>query len=973
MGSVGAHGVTLVDRVVAEVREEPERFVVPRGQWAGPWLSAGPAPVPAEVLAGLTFPSGRPLPPSLRRWLAFDASMLTRFGWFAADGAYRFTPRPIDQFLAAGPDRDWAAFYRPLSARFGECFVLPGASDRLCVLAAGEPDEIGEYPGLALTTPGHGPPAIELMYPGFDVWLAEAAGVVRRLTDSPVALAGSEAYGARMRTHAQRTLGGRLGASYPEPPFVELGSSVTGEVAPVVTDAASGLDSARHGAALVDRVIEVVAASPNDLIWPYLMNASTPNPIRRSDWGPWVEGEPTPMPPDVLAGLTFPSGRPLPPSLRRWLAFDTSLLTRCGWFAPDGGYRFTPRPLHEVVGHEAYAAIGFDECFLLPGGGDSRRVLAVGEPDEYGEYPVLVTDVDDLPYIAVMYPGLDVFLAHAAGLLGEADGYCFLEPDRTYGARIGAHARHLFAGQTEVQWPDPIFGDEDATEEARGAVPIAAPTPIGHTAPYTAGPTAPAVAPIGSLTELAEEVAAWSEDPTAVERALAALVAFAHADRIGLQRALAPVMARDRWGASSGEVVGWLHCVLDDTGHDVPLSLRAAAVAAAAAPAQPPTPAPGWFSQTFRQGVAGLPAPSRAITYRFREIARGLAHAPVPALVSTPTTTTGHLDPADLLHRLARAAADGWQPWPYDLQQALLRLPRGTDPGLAARARRLGTAAAQQLADHLTTGGLPDPALLRTRLADLQVPGIYHLWTSFHKPHDIVLATTPPDMPPTPIAGGPTPSLAGMACDLSLPAAATGNPVWIRGWPWLLPSHPDVIAAHLVPWAAAGVQDRRGRPGADLLPHLAAADAPVGVGLTLALAYGLGAADATSRTHAVQAVRILIDRGRLDAAALGAELAALTATGVLALTRLTPALRETARADGAPQTWTTVATMLPRLLSYAKPPTGLADLLALAADLAERVNPTSAIDGLSAVATRGGSSRLGTEARRLHHQLSRPA
>ena len=35
--------------------------------------------MPTAVLAPLSFPDGKPLPPSLRRWLAYDASFVKLF------------------------------------------------------------------------------------------------------------------------------------------------------------------------------------------------------------------------------------------------------------------------------------------------------------------------------------------------------------------------------------------------------------------------------------------------------------------------------------------------------------------------------------------------------------------------------------------------------------------------------------------------------------------------------------------------------------------------------------------------------------------------------------------------------------------------------------------------------------------------------------------------------------------------------
>ncbi|MBM7774238.1 hypothetical protein JOD54_004442 [Actinokineospora baliensis] len=203
-----------------------------------------------------------------------------------------------------------------------------------------------------------------------------------------------------------------------------------------------------HGVALTARVIDSVRANPTRSLFDYA-------PV------PWVVGSPRPVPEDVLAGLAFPSGRPLPPSLRAWLAFDTGLLARYGWFTPDGD--FAPRPLDRLVAEELsepwaedFAVLNdrFPECYLLPGGSDSRRLLAVGEPDSTGEYPVLALDLDDLPFLGLVYPGFDVYLAHTAGFLTvPGPGYTGLAQDPVYGRRMREHAAHRFDGEMYAQFP----------------------------------------------------------------------------------------------------------------------------------------------------------------------------------------------------------------------------------------------------------------------------------------------------------------------------------------------------------------------------------------------------------------------------------------------------------------------------------------------------------------------------------------
>ncbi len=176
--------------------------------------------------------------------------------------------------------------------------------------------------------------------------------------------------------------------------------------------------------------------------------------------------EARPLSAEVLETLTFPSGKPLPPSLKRWLAYDASWLQELGWFSSLEGPVFTPRRIDEIV-HDEYDAAEWpmswgemyapladrcSECFLLPGGSDSRRIYAVTEPDALGEYPVMVVDNDDLPYAGVMYPGFDVFMADEAGFALHPFGtYEDLFDDPRYTARLNEHAGYLFAGKRGVE------------------------------------------------------------------------------------------------------------------------------------------------------------------------------------------------------------------------------------------------------------------------------------------------------------------------------------------------------------------------------------------------------------------------------------------------------------------------------------------------------------------------------------------
>jgi hypothetical protein len=222
-----------------------------------------------------------------------------------------------------------------------------------------------------------------------------------------------------------------------------------------------------QGVDLIELVIERVKADPKAIAG-FCGDSPLPNP--------------RPLPPEILDELTFPSGKPLPPSLRRWLAFDASWLESFGWFKDGEPGVFAPRSINEIVAAEFDEPLSAEfphisgvwgemyepladlcgECFLLPGGSDSRRIYSVaGEPDALGEYPVLVIDTDDLPYAAVMYPGLDVFMSDEACIPGatfDFDTYESLSEDKRYVSRIQHHANARFGGEIGIEIGDPAWG-----------------------------------------------------------------------------------------------------------------------------------------------------------------------------------------------------------------------------------------------------------------------------------------------------------------------------------------------------------------------------------------------------------------------------------------------------------------------------------------------------------------------------------
>jgi Family of unknown function (DUF6493) len=193
---------------------------------------------------------------------------------------------------------------------------------------------------------------------------------------------------------------------------------------------------------------------------------------------------------------------------------------------------------------------------------------------------------------------------------------------------------------------------------------------------------------------------------------------------------------------------------------------------------------------------------------------------------------------------------------------------------------------------------------------------------------------------------------------------------WQACWPAVAPSQRDPIAAHLLPRLADLPLGARG--DGRVLPLLAEADGPVGPGMALALAYGLGARDPVDRAAAVDALLLLAGRRQLDGPALGTELGALATLDLLRLGRVVPGLRDAARSGAATDVWAALAAAIPGMLPPARerPPRGLPDLIALGAEVAGALGGRRGIPELAAVTGPGGSSRLVTESRRLQRLLA---
>ncbi|MEU4426111.1 DUF6493 family protein, partial [Actinoplanes sp. NPDC024001] len=429
--------------------------------------------------------------------------------------------------------------------------------------------------------------------------------------------------------------------------------------------------------------------------------------------------------------------------------------------------------------------------------------------------------------------------------------------------RLEPEAVARLAGAASV-----LSGDLPARAGALFGATVAVARPTGAPALPTPPGPAPMPPPIASAAELAEEVATLVREQSGVrwERVLAALVALHGAgERAALAAALAPVLEREafhftesRWNAGSPLVClgAALRAATATAGHGRTLQHLRRAVRIA------------W--QDGRRGGTGSELSSRPVgvlALRAAEIAVHIDSSMIPMLVATPTRVNGSLDPAVLLDRLAGAEAEGWQPWSFDLEQALLRLPRSAVAGeVMAGAAALTSPAGRQFAQWLAGGGLPDPVSERFTQRTTSSS-----WDSVVERR--VVATLRPSRD-----GGLR--LERQLLTLDPPGKPVYSPDAFAGveeaLAMVLPHHREATAAWALPELAALADEDR-RDTGRLLPLLAEGTGPVGPALTTGLAYGLAARQETDRAAAVDAFLTLAAGPDPFAAAVGAALGDLAA------------------------------------------------------------------------------------------------
>ncbi|GIE31262.1 hypothetical protein Ait01nite_043070 [Actinoplanes italicus] len=562
-----------------------------------------------------------------------------------------------------------------------------------------------------------------------------------------------------------------------------------------------------------------------------------------------------------------------------------------------------------------------------------------------GREPGRAGEVFETIAVAFGHPALDV-QERALVLIGRQLPH--LGPDVV--ARL-ADASRVLAGDLPARAAE-LFG---------GIVPVTGPAGVPSLPPPVE--SAPMPPPVANAPELAEEVVALLHDQSGVrwERVLAGLVALhAAGERDALATALTPVL--DRYPARFTDV-RW------NSGSPLVCLGNAMRIASGAVPQdeiqQHLHNAVEVARHEGRRGGLGSklsPRPDGVLALRAAELAVRLGDPVTPRLVATPTRVNGSLDPATLLERLSRAEAEQWQPWPFDLEQALLRLPRGATPvEVTAGAGALVSPAGRRFAQWLASGGLPDPVSERfVQYADQNPPGGY-TWDAPVSRR--LVATLRPSRHDGLLLTRQLLTHEPVKRPKYMPRQFKDIPEVLA---MVLPHHREVAAA----WAVgeiASTADQGQRGSARLLPLLADGTGPVGPALAAALAYGFCAKHESDRAAAVDAFLTLAAGTESFAGAVGAVLGDLCSDSVVKLGRALTALTDAHRSGASAAVWELLAAALPPLL-----PTkvrGVPDLLELATQVAVTLGARTEIPGLADIAARPGSSRLTKEARRLRTTL----
>lgn len=464
--------------------------------------------------------------------------------------------------------------------------------------------------------------------------------------------------------------------------------------------------------------------------------------------------------------------------------------------------------------------------------------------------------------------------------------------------------------------------------------------------------------PVGTLEELVEDLLVQQRrpgSPMEFERAVDGLVRHAHGGREEVSSQIREAFSDAYWQDANDFS---RHHNFDYFQHG-PRGLDAVLASLV-----------GKVKQERIEAGLGQPVPMTACVHgamettrdvRIWEIAHLIGGGTLPLLLSTPTRHTGGIDPLKLVERLRVYADAGMEPAPVDLGYALLRVRRH-DPSAeraTAEAEALGSEAGARLASWLRSGA-PFEATVRFHPRSEEGGKRWYLVDRIL----VEMAKRPDLRKDFPkvfhwLGGGLMPNARRCYHWDQVP----------DHWATLLPSDRELLAACLLSSMASAVDGDTARDVTGPLTLLAEGEGPVGRAVALVLAFGLGCRDADDRLRAVDALLVLASRGDLDVHQVGRDLAWLLAERSMKPNRLADAAR-TAAATGAYGTvWTMLSTALPALLESEKPMRGLGELLAVAADCAERCGATGELPGLDRHASARGTSQLVAQAKRLRNAL----
>ncbi|MCT9933487.1 DUF6493 family protein [Planotetraspora sp. A-T 1434] len=332
-----------------------------------------------------------------------------------------------------------------------------------------------------------------------------------------------------------------------------------------------------------------------------------------------------------------------------------------------------------------------------------------------------------------------------------------------------------------------------------------------------------------------------------------------------------------------------------------------------------------------------------------------------PVLLATPTSSTGALDPDVLVSRLEECEAAHAGPLAADLQQALLRLPRGAHPEAAARAARLTSEAGRTAARWLAGDGLRDPEA-GVRCGYIEDANEHYF----------------DERPPGRVDGiRLTPVLNAVPTGLDLIDELLTEPskwAWedhggcMDWWSPTLPSHREVVAVNLLPhllhqWNGPGVYPVHAA-------RLAAADGPVGAATALVLAYLMAQKESGD---AVSVFLTMAACGDLPAAEIGAQLGLLIRWTWLKQQHVVNALESAAHCGAHREVWQVLRTLVPAMLPAPgqSPRPGAAKLVKFAVTVAGWADARGEIPEVGVIAGRKNTSMFTQECRRLHGYLTR--